>query len=135
MKKNAFTLMELVIVIAIVGVLAAVALPSYNAYILKSHRADAYSSLLSLQMAQERYRMSNTTYGTLAQVWGGTTTTDNNRYTLAISNVAGATYTLTATAVSAQSSDSQDGVSCSRVVLAYNNGVVTKTPAACWNDG
>ncbi|MDF1797086.1 MAG: type IV pilin protein [Coxiellaceae bacterium] len=129
---NGFTLMELVITVAIVAILAAVAIPSFNSYLLKSHRSDAYSSLLSMQLAEERYRASNTAYGTLAQVWNGVTTSEDGRYTLAVSNTSATTYTLTATAVGGQASDSEDGASCATLTITYNAGVETKTPAACW---
>lgn len=132
MKCVGFTLMELVITVAIVAILSAIAIPSFNSYLLKSHRSDAYSALLSIQLAQERYRGYNSTYGTLAQVWGGVSTTEGGRYTLSVSNVSATGYTLTATAVGGQASDSQDGNSCGTLTLSSSNGVVTKAPAACW---
>ncbi|MDF1655189.1 MAG: type IV pilin protein [Coxiellaceae bacterium] len=130
--QRAFTLMELVITVAIVAILAAVAIPTFNSYLLKSHRSDAYSSLLSMQLAEERYRASNTSYGTLAQVWNGVTATEGGRYTLAVSNTSATTYTLTATAVGGQASDSEDGTSCATLTITYSAGVESKTPAACW---
>lgn len=127
-----FTLMELMITVAIVGVIAAFAIPSFNNYLLKSHRSDAFAAILSVQMAEERYRSNNTSYGTLAQVWGGDSTTEGGRYTLSISNVGATTYTITATAVAGQAADSEHGTSCATLSLAYNNGVVTKSPSVCW---
>lgn len=132
MKYAGFTLMELMITIAIVAIIATIAIPSFNSYLLKSHRADAFSTILSIQMAEERYRSNNTSYGTLARVWSGVTATEGGRYTMSISNVGAGSYTITATAVGGQASDSEDGASCATLSLAYNNGVVTKTPAACW---
>ncbi|MDF1758929.1 MAG: type IV pilin protein [Coxiellaceae bacterium] len=127
-----FTLMELIITVAIVAILAAVAIPSFNSYLLKSHRSDAYSSLMAMQLAEERYRSSNTSYGTLAQVWNGVTTSEDGHYTLAISNTSATSYTLTATAVGGQASDSEDGSSCATLTITYSAGVETKAPAACW---
>ncbi len=132
MNRSGFTLMELVITVAIVAILAAIAIPTFSNYLLKSHRSDAYSALLKMQLAEERYRATSNTYGTLAQVWNGVTTSDNGKYTLAISNVSATTYTLTATAVGSQTSDSEDGTSCSTLTITYSAGVDTKTPAACW---
>lgn len=130
--KAGFTLIELLIAVAIVGILSAIAIPSLNHHILKGHRSDAYASILKIQLAEERYRGYNTTYGNLSQVWGGVTSTEGGRYTMSISNVSATSYTITATAVSAQSSDSEDGVSCAAIVLSYSAGTATKTPANCW---
>jgi type IV pilus assembly protein PilE len=57
-----FTLIELMIGVAIVAILAAVALPSYQSYVLKSRRADALALLQSVQLAQEKHRLSNWQY-------------------------------------------------------------------------
>ena len=50
-----FTIVELLIVVAILGILAAVAVPAYFNYILRSHQADAYHNLLDIKAAQEMY--------------------------------------------------------------------------------
>lgn len=131
-KVMGFSLMEILITVAIVAILAAFAIPSFNHYLLKSHRSDAYTTILSVQMAEERYRSNNSTYGSLAQVWGGVSTTEGGRYTIAVSNVGSTTYTITATAVGGQASDTENGTSCATISLAYNNGVVTKSPGDCW---
>lgn len=135
MKNNkAFSLMELLVVMVIVAVLAVVSVPAYRSYVLKSHRADGINTLISMQIAQEKYRISNNTYGTLAQTWGGVTSSEGGYYALSVSNVSATTYTLTATANGGQSSDTENGVSCTPLVLAYANGTTTKTPSACWLD-
>ncbi len=54
-KQNGFTLIELMIVVAIVGVLARIAYPSYQDSMIKSRRADAKSALLELSVFMERY--------------------------------------------------------------------------------
>jgi prepilin-type N-terminal cleavage/methylation domain-containing protein len=50
-----FTIVELLIVVAIIGILAAVAVPAYYNHILRSRQADAYHNLLDLKAAQEMY--------------------------------------------------------------------------------
>lgn len=131
-KLKGFTLIELMIALVIAGLLAYLAYPSYLAYARKSNRVDGTSTLMAMQLAQEKYRFSNTQYGTLAQVWGGVTTSSKGYYQLAISNVSGSTYTLTATAQGSQANDNEGSVSCTPLVITVNGASVTKTPAACW---
>ncbi|CAG2135303.1 type IV pilin protein [Ralstonia mannitolilytica] len=54
-KAAGFTLVELMITVAIIAILAAIAYPSYQQYVLKSHRIDAKTALLDLATRQERY--------------------------------------------------------------------------------
>lgn len=60
--SNGFTLIELMIVIAIVGVLAAIALPAYQDYAKKARRADAMGGLLNIQLSLEKWRANNASY-------------------------------------------------------------------------
>ena len=56
------TLLELLIVVAIVAILASVALPSWNSQVQKARRADARNALLNVQLEQEKYRATNGAY-------------------------------------------------------------------------
>ena len=56
------TLVELLIVVAIVGILASIALPSWNSQVQKVRRADARNALLNVQLEQEKYRSTNGAY-------------------------------------------------------------------------
>jgi type IV pilus assembly protein PilE len=59
-----FTLIELVMVIAIVGILMAIAIPSYNNSTTKARRADGQTALMDVMVRQERFYTENNTYST-----------------------------------------------------------------------
>lgn len=58
-STSGFTLIELMIVLAVVGILVAVAFPSYQQSVIKSDRSDGRNALGEVQLAQERYRAAN----------------------------------------------------------------------------
>ncbi len=60
--NGGFTLIELMVAVAIVGILAAIAIPSYQESMRKSRRSDAQGSLMSLASGMERYFTQNNTY-------------------------------------------------------------------------
>lgn len=125
-------MIEIVVALALIAILAAIAIPSYLTYATKSRRSEALQTLLAMQLAEEKYRITNSSYGNLAAVWGGVTTTENGYYTLSITNLSGSTYTLTAVAGTAQSGDTEGGTACTTLTLAYANGTSTKSPSVCW---
>ena len=70
-KRFGFTLVEIMIVIAILGILSAIAIPSYQEYIRKSRRTDAKEALLSAAALQERYFLQNNHYSSDISTVGG----------------------------------------------------------------
>lgn len=59
-KHRGFTLIELMITVAVISILSAIALPSYNAYVLRSHRAEAKNTLLAVaQRLEQNYTLAS----------------------------------------------------------------------------
>lgn len=95
-----FTLIELMIVVAIVGILAAVAYPSYTSYLIKSRRADAQAHLMDIAQRQQQYLLDARAYAATVGDLGMTTSVNvANYYTIAVAVVAGPplAFILTAT--------------------------------------
>ena len=99
-----FTLIELMIVIAIIGIISAIAFPSYDSYMKKSRRADAKVALTTMADHQERYYLQNNTYTTAISAVGGATTKEGY-YTLSIDSADVNGFQLTATAIGEQLND------------------------------
>src|SRR3990167_1027276 len=129
-----FTLIELLITFIIIAILAAILTPAYRSYILKSNRSDAVRSLQNTQILQEKYRVNNTSYGTLANL-GMSTSASNSiggLYTITIPTNTTSSYTLSAAAVSTQTSDT----ACTNFTITYATGTTTLSSAPqtdCWS--
>ncbi len=117
-KKQGFTLVELVVVVAMVGILAAIAIPNYQDSVKKSRRMDAEGALVGFANAMERYFTEHNSYKSAATGGGDTgsppATLYSNQspvdggtkyYDLRISAADDTTYTLEATPAGAQAGD------------------------------
>ena len=98
-KKNekGFTLIELMIVIAIIGILAAIAIPQFSAYRKRSYNAAAQADLRNACTAQEAYFVDNATYATAAGTLAGATYGffTSGKVTVSISSATNTGYTMT----------------------------------------
>lgn len=132
MRVRGFTLLELMIVCAVVGILAAIAYPSYVSYIQKTNRAEGKGALLAAAIQMERYLTERNTYATATLGAGGVypTTTEHNTYTLSLPSVAASTYTLRATPVGAQASDPCGSLTYTEAGVKGVTG--TMAVARCW---
>lgn len=125
-KQSGITLLELMVVIAIVAIIASVAYPSFTDGLRKSRRAEAFKGLLSMQLKQEEFRVSNTSYSATPSQVGNPA---SDYYTFTISGATTTTYTLIATTKGAQVGDKAGNTACDTLTL---NKADTKTPADCW---
>ena len=125
-----FTLIELMIVVAIIGILAAIAYPSYQNYVLRSRRSDAYAALAQAQATMERCYAQAFNYSGCALL---SAVSADGYYALTISNQAATTYTLTATAQGVQIADTTcPSIGIDQANQKYVNGAVIVPPSACW---
>lgn len=120
-----FTLIELMIVMAVVGVLALVAYPSYQDSLRKSRRADAIAGLNRLQQLQERVRGQQPAYASAVASMPGSppATSPEGHYTLAIDAASANSYTMAATA-SPGSSQFED-TKCRILRVGMAGGAIT----------
>ena len=96
-RQTGFTLIELMIVVVIVGIITAVAVPSYRDYVVRGYRAEGRNALVDIAAREERYYSDNVAFGTLAQLGVGTTS-ETGRYTVTVAlNNSNQGFTATAT--------------------------------------
>ena len=123
-----FSLIEIMIVVAIVAILVALALPSYSRYVRKASRGEAQQLLLNWANNQEIWRANDTDYASAASPVEIPLPTHAN-YTFSISNRTATTYTLTADPQNDQANDEERNVPCDPLTLDQSNA---KTPPECW---
>lgn len=128
---SGFSLIELMIVVAVVGILAAIAIPAYRSYVLKSNRTDAMRVLTNNAQILRRCYSQTFTFNTGCPALP--TTSPNNDYTV-VNTVGASTYSLVATATGAQAADT----TCNSFTVdqtgkqsALNSGGVDES-MTCW---
>lgn len=145
-RARGFTLIELMIVIAVIAIILAIALPSYREQMKKSRRSDAKQVLMDYALREEKWRATNATYGSVTNI-GGSSTMPSGNYTIgaitfapAAGNCPGTataissnnSFVITATKAGSQASDNK----CATLVFSNTCGTISKTstPAgnSCW---
>jgi type IV pilus assembly protein PilE len=137
-RQAGLTLIELIIVVVIIGILAAIAVPSYSRYVIRSHRSEGKAALLALATAQEKFYLQCNAY---ADTMGTThscadsrlvfgNTTENGWYTLSI--VADETDATRFVVRAAAAGNQARDTTCAQFEV-NDRGVRTATSAECWD--
>ncbi len=132
-KSPGFTLIEVMLVVALVAILTAIALPNYQEYVRRAGRAEGRAALLQAAQWMERAATATGTYPLTASFPTALATLPSGRYTVALVSVGGASFTLTATPAKGQLGDS-----CGNYTLTHTGlrGAAGQTAGAivaeCW---
>jgi type IV pilus assembly protein PilE len=126
-RKRGFTLIELMITVAVVAILAAIAFPSYATFMKKSRRGDAEATLMDIAQREQQYLLDTRTYAATVAALNTTIPADVSAYytiVIAPGGAAPPTYVITATPIagSPQAGD--------YTLTLDNTGV--KSPAGVW---
>lgn len=134
MRSNkGFTLIEVMVVVAIIAILSAIAIPQYADYVTRSKVTDAISGLSEMRVRMEQYFNDNRSYvgactaGTVAPLPAPT-----NNFTFACSNLAATTYTVTATGAGTMNGFSYSVTEANVRSTAMTSPSTWSSNASCW---
>ena len=145
--NRGFTLIELMVTVVVAGILAAIAIPGYQTYVMKSRREDARTTLAAMVQAQERFRATASAYSQdvswlMTGTTGGATTSPKGYYNMSVTDLSPAVnfvsgYEIHAGATGLQAGDTQ----CRDMYIRMQNGTLsyrdgdmatTAISSPCW---
>lgn len=137
-RSTGFTLVELMVVLAIIAILAAIAIPAYTRYGFRARRPDGQKLVLAIANAEERYYALHNAYGDVATIGfaaTATATSDAGYYTAtvstsAVNSFAAQAYTMTAVPTGIQVKDACGSLTLTSTGVKSQTG--TTTNGNCW---
>ncbi|OOZ34951.1 type IV pilin protein [Solemya velesiana gill symbiont] len=131
-KLQGITLVELMIVLAVISILVAVGYPLYTDYVYKARRADAKAVLLESAQFMERYYTENMSYSgaalpTALQTAPRSYDASRAFYTVSVNSASATAFTLTATPTAKQTADD-----CGTMTIDQTGATTPTTPDYCW---
>ena len=132
-RSRGFTLVEPLVVIAVIGILSAIAVPQYSDYVIRSKIAEATATLSEHRVRMEQFFQDNRTYAGACTAGTVAPTPTGRYFTYACSNLAATTYTVTATGVASQGMNGfvfTINQANTRATTGVPTGWATNT--ACW---
>ena len=124
-RHAGFTLIEMMCAVAVAGVLSSVAYPGFTKVLHKARRSDAHVALMTLQMAQERYRSDHMAYGTIAEL-GVPVMTPSKHYALSVDTITDSGFKAQAMASGVQAADTR----CRHLQITVDGLNVTRQSGA-----
>ena len=126
--NRGFTLIEVLITVAIIGILSAIAYPQYGKFVTKSRRADGQMALLQEIQSLERCKATNYSYAACNLSSGALTgTSEEGNYNMSLVRAA-TTFTITATGTGPQASDDD----CKVMTINQQNVRTPDESKGCW---
>ncbi|MCY1279302.1 hypothetical protein D9M70_280530 [compost metagenome] len=131
-RQRGFTLIELMIAVVVVAILAAVAMPSYTAYVRRTACEDVKGTLMGAAGLMERYRAQNNTYvGATLGAYGQSPVDGTANFTIALSNQTAAGYDLTATPVAGGLMAGRGTVTLNSIGVRGGSGALANAWGSC----
>ena len=126
-RHNGFTLIELLIVVALIGIITAIAIPSYKDYMLRTGRSDGKRTLLDVASQQERFFSENNQYSVSAEPLANPTSAANiasheGKYMISVTPVVNASRNTGFTAIATPVGGQMEDLDCYKLTIT-NTGV------------
>lgn len=132
-RVSGFSLIELVVAMAIIAIVTAVALPAFQDSVRKSRRADAKAALLQVAANQEKWRANNPSYTTDLTKLGFASATNavstDGYYTINVTSATGTGFSANA---APKTGTAQAGDSCTLVITHNGPDIDAAAERACW---